>query len=213
MKISGPTAWGVQLQFSFTRYKGVTPGQVAIRGGGPQVVHRSPMALRRRKTIWQSSTIAFISLSALTVSTPLLASEIRHFSGSYHVDAEVVRVEPIVRTVRVAVPREVCWEERVRRRWGPHHLWRHHSPGRSYITIEHRCDIRTEYRDKSRIDGYKVTYLYQGRRFTTRKDHDPGKRIRLRIRVEPAAEHERESALKKDANRRNFVCDDDCFNS
>lgn len=175
------------------------------------------MALRRRKIIWQSKAIAIISLSALTLSTQALAGGSRHFDDGYYVDAEVVRVEPLVRTVQVAAPRKVCWEQRVRHsgrhRWRQHLPWRHHRPDRRYVTVEHRCEIRTEYHNEARIDGYNVTYRYQGRNFTIRKDHDPGKRIRLRVRVEPTAEYERVSGAGKEYRSRDFICGDDCFDS
>ena len=29
--------------------------------------------------------------------------------------------------------------------------------------------------------GYEVTYLYDGREYTTRMDHDPGNRMRVRV--------------------------------
>lgn len=67
----------------------------------------------------------------------------------------------------------------------------HHRPARRYHTIEHRCEIQTEYHTEERIDGYNVTYRYHGHHFTTRTDHDPGKRIRVRVQVEPTVEYER----------------------
>lgn len=48
-----------------------------------------------------------------------------------------------------------------------------------------RCDVR--YRDnyEERIDGYRVTYAYAGREYTTRMPYDPGDRIRIRVDVTP----------------------------
>src|SRR5262249_8992492 len=44
-----------------------------------------------------------------------------------------------------------------------------------------RCRTTTAYRDSDRIMGYEVTYRYGGREYTTRMDHDPGQRLRVRV--------------------------------
>lgn len=51
-------------------------------------------------------------------------------------------------------------------------------------TIE-RCE--TVYVDdyEERVEGYHVTYVYQGRRMTTRMPYDPGERVRVRVDVYP----------------------------
>lgn len=64
--------------------------------------------------MWQSKTIAGIALSALAISTQAFARGSHHRDDGYYVNAKVVRVEPILRVVRVAAPREVCWSEQVR---------------------------------------------------------------------------------------------------
>jgi uncharacterized protein YcfJ len=156
----------------------------------------------------------------------------------YYVYARVTDVQPIVRTVQVATPREVCWEEKVRNV--------HHASGRRdrsftptvvgtivggvignqfgrgrgkdaatvagallgaavgndyarerayerrggshvYYTTEERCEIDQVYHEEERIEGYRVSYRYQGRDFVTRTDTDPGDRIRVRVQVEPVA--------------------------
>jgi uncharacterized protein YcfJ len=53
-----------------------------------------------------------------------------------------------------------------------------------YEPVE-RC--RVNYRDdwEDHIDGYRVTYLYHGREFTTRMPYDPGQRIRVNVAVSP----------------------------
>lgn len=50
-----------------------------------------------------------------------------------------------------------------------------------------RCDLR--YRDDwvERIDGYDVTYEYDGRRQTAWMSYDPGERIRVRVDVTPVS--------------------------
>ena len=48
-----------------------------------------------------------------------------------------------------------------------------------------RCETR--YRDSwdERIDGYDVSYTYNGRRYMTRMPYDPGDRVRIRVDVTP----------------------------
>jgi uncharacterized protein YcfJ len=49
-----------------------------------------------------------------------------------------------------------------------------------------RCNVRYDETYEERIDGYHVTYIYNGRKFTTRMPYDPGERIRVRVDVHPA---------------------------
>lgn len=57
-------------------------------------------------------------------------------------------------------------------------------PSREY-TVQ-RCETR--YRDEweERTDGYRVTYVYNGRRQVTELPYRPGDRIRVRVDVSPA---------------------------
>jgi len=48
-----------------------------------------------------------------------------------------------------------------------------------------RCEVRNEDSFEDRIDGYRVTYIYNGRRQTTQLPYDPGDRIRVRVDVRP----------------------------
>ncbi|MEM7277109.1 MAG: hypothetical protein AAF385_03200 [Pseudomonadota bacterium] len=48
-----------------------------------------------------------------------------------------------------------------------------------------RCDIRYETRTEERIDGYRVTYVYNGQTLTTRTNYDPGERLKVRVSVRP----------------------------
>jgi len=52
--------------------------------------------------------------------------------------------------------------------------------------IVERCDVRYEHTTEERIDGYRVTYEYNGREYTTRLPYDPGERIKVRVAVAPA---------------------------
>jgi uncharacterized protein YcfJ len=57
-------------------------------------------------------------------------------------------------------------------------------PPRAYTA--QRCE--THYREdvEERIDGYRVTYVYHGRRGVTELPYKPGDRIRVRVDVSPA---------------------------
>jgi len=57
-----------------------------------------------------------------------------------------------------------------------------------YETVQ-RCEVRDEVREEERIDGYEVTYLYNGQEYTTRTRNDPGDRIRVRVSVNPAGRY------------------------
>jgi len=57
-------------------------------------------------------------------------------------------------------------------------------PAREY-TVE-RCETRYREEWQERVDGYRVTYLYNGRRQVTEMPYDPGDRIRVRVDVSPA---------------------------
>ncbi len=48
-----------------------------------------------------------------------------------------------------------------------------------------RCEVRYDERFEDRIDGYRVTYEYNGSRQTTQLPYDPGDRIRVRVDVRP----------------------------
>jgi uncharacterized protein YcfJ len=57
-------------------------------------------------------------------------------------------------------------------------------PPRAYSV--QRCE--THYREdvEERVDGYRVTYVYHGRRGVTQLPYKPGDRIRVRVDVSPA---------------------------
>jgi uncharacterized protein YcfJ len=57
-------------------------------------------------------------------------------------------------------------------------------PQREY-TVQ-RCDTRYDDAYEERIDGYRVTYIYNGRRQVTQLPYKPGDRIRVRVDVSPA---------------------------
>lgn len=52
--------------------------------------------------------------------------------------------------------------------------------------VVQRCDVRYEHDYEERIDGYRVTYEYNGRQYSTQLPYDPGDRIRVRVAIAPA---------------------------
>ena len=60
-----------------------------------------------------------------------------------------------------------------------------------YSTMEQRCEVEEMVHEEERLDGYRVTYFYQGRSFVTRMAQDPGSRIRLRVQVDPLTYNDR----------------------
>ncbi len=48
-----------------------------------------------------------------------------------------------------------------------------------------RCEVRYDDTYEDRIEGYRVTYEYNGRRQVTQLPYDPGERIRVRVDVRP----------------------------
>jgi uncharacterized protein YcfJ len=49
-----------------------------------------------------------------------------------------------------------------------------------------RCETRYHDEWQERTDGYRVTYMYNGRRQVTELPYRPGDRIRVRVDVSPA---------------------------
>ena len=53
-------------------------------------------------------------------------------------------------------------------------------------TADHEvCRTRYEERLEREIDGYRVTYRYNGRDYRTQLPYEPGERIRVRVSVDP----------------------------
>lgn len=50
---------------------------------------------------------------------------------------------------------------------------------------ETRCRTVYDRRTEERIDGYDVTYRYDGQTYTTRMPYDPGERVPVRVSVTP----------------------------
>lgn len=64
-------------------------------------------------------------------------------------------------------------------------IGRHRRVDRPYADVERRCAVTTDVHEEERTEGYRVTYRYQGNAYTQRMDHDPGRRIKVRVSVEP----------------------------
>ncbi len=62
----------------------------------------------------------------------------------------------------------------------------HQRPATVHHVTETRCRQVNDYREEERVDGYDVSYRYQGQLYHTRMPYDPGKKVRIRVSVEPA---------------------------
>lgn len=58
-----------------------------------------------------------------------------------------------------------------------------------YVRVERRCETVERYEEEEVLAGYRVKYRYHGKVFTTRTDTHPGKRIKVRVGVEPAPKY------------------------
>ena len=56
------------------------------------------------------------------------------------------------------------------------------------VTVE-RCQTTTERFEEERVEGYRVTYTYQGRSYTMRTREHPGQQVKLRVQVSPVQEY------------------------
>ncbi|HKE47519.1 MAG TPA: hypothetical protein VKB52_05605 [Rhodanobacteraceae bacterium] len=108
--------------------------------------------------------------------------------------ARVVKVDAVVSHASAPVSRETCWQEPTTYRYRPsytYHTDNDDDDGPDSVTVAggydkisnggERCRTETNWRDTDRVMGYEVTYRYGGREYTTRMDHDPGDRMRIRV--------------------------------
>lgn len=58
--------------------------------------------------------------------------------------------------------------------------------GRAYQSGRY-CEVTAVVHQEERLDGYHVTYRFEGQQFVTRTAYDPGNQIRVRVQVDPAA--------------------------
>ena len=59
------------------------------------------------------------------------------------------------------------------------------NPDGYYAVTEERCAVETEWRSEQRIVAWDVRYKYAGQIYHTRLREEPGKRIRVRVNVDP----------------------------
>ncbi|MBX2867143.1 MAG: glycine zipper 2TM domain-containing protein [Acidiferrobacterales bacterium] len=64
-----------------------------------------------------------------------------------------------------------------------HHRRSHH--GNGGYSYQKRCELVDSYRTEERLDGYDVTYRYNGHVGSTFTKHDPGSTIRVSVNVVP----------------------------
>lgn len=192
------------------------------------------MNVHRTTALIAPSLIAIGALAGM--AAPAAAQDYGREPYGYADDfdyAPVVRVEPLIRTVHVSVPRQECFTETryvpVRGRETPaagsmivggligavigHQFDGRHSRNvgsvagamigsaigheaaqRNYTGYDdprvravdtQRCEVRREDRIEQRTEGYRVTYRYHGRLYTTQMPRDPGDRVQVRVNVEP----------------------------
>jgi uncharacterized protein YcfJ len=55
----------------------------------------------------------------------------------------------------------------------------------TYTRFEQHCSQSQKVSYEERLEGYRVTYQYQGKKYSTRMPYDPGDRIKLNVTVEP----------------------------
>ena len=61
-----------------------------------------------------------------------------------------------------------------------------HRPARGYRVVEEEhCELVEQVEYQEELIGYRVKYRYKGQTFFTRTDQHPGKRIRIRVDVDP----------------------------
>ncbi|AGG88356.1 MULTISPECIES: glycine zipper 2TM domain-containing protein [Rhodanobacter] len=60
------------------------------------------------------------------------------------------------------------------------------SRGSEYESTQTQCREVSSISEQRRIIGYDVEYRYRGEIYTSRLNYDPGERLRVRVRVDPA---------------------------
>ncbi|WEN16651.1 glycine zipper 2TM domain-containing protein [Rhodanobacter sp. AS-Z3] len=60
------------------------------------------------------------------------------------------------------------------------------SRGQDYESTQTQCREVSSVSEQRRIIGYDVEYRYRGEVYTSRLSYDPGERLRVRVRVDPA---------------------------
>lgn len=66
---------------------------------------------------------------------------------------------------------------------GRAHAERKYRPTDEYTVVEERCQIYHDYEEHEKVIGYRVTYEYNDKVYTTRTDVAPGETIKVRVTV------------------------------
>jgi uncharacterized protein YcfJ len=61
----------------------------------------------------------------------------------------------------------------------------HRGGGTERVGYEQRCETYSDTRYEQRVEGYDVTYRYQGRIYHTQLPYDPGRRLEVDVNVRP----------------------------
>jgi uncharacterized protein YcfJ len=61
----------------------------------------------------------------------------------------------------------------------------------NYYKSQTTCQVSQHYRHEQRIDGYHVTYRYNGKQYSTEMEHHPGKYIPVNVSVVPTRQYHR----------------------
>lgn len=61
--------------------------------------------------------------------------------------------------------------------------------GRGYVSRDRRCELVDRYEVEEQLVGYRVEYRYKGQTFVTHTDEHPGRRIAVRVDVEPVEDY------------------------
>ncbi len=118
----------------------------------------------------------------IVLFTPFLIQPARADEIRFADMARVLEVAPVLKTVLSPVSRRICHPptgddaiagsigsdiQRQRQRWASNN----------------RCETVREEVYRQRIDGYRVTYRYAGHTSSAYLDHDPGKRLPVRVGI------------------------------
>jgi uncharacterized protein YcfJ len=136
-----------------------------------------------------------IAAGALAAALPAAAQMGYGYDGAdvRYGYARVLKVDAIVNHASRPVSRETCWEEPTYRDRPSYTYYRDYdgddlpdavtieSSSRVVSGSQQHCRTETDWRTSDRVLGYEVTYRYGGREYTTRMDHDPGNRLRVRV--------------------------------
>ena len=131
-----------------------------------------------------------------------LAEEVAAFTDY----ARVTEVTPILQSVDPPIGYERCRDHGRADRWEVDHLVDHESPlqyeddarvansigddirnqqRRRRMARQRQCNKPREQPSQRRVVGYNVRYRYGGETYLKRMKHEPGRRIRVRVELQP----------------------------